>query len=153
MPAFIGFLLGGFADGLIKFFNLFSKNWTISKVLVYFVFYWWLFLSFLALVYKLISNVMSFTNSAINEVNSAIVNPNGELLNVAFAVLKTIGFFEALASTFNNFVPFLGMVLELYIAKISVQKAWQSYLASYHIATLYTTNSASKNGNRFFNKK
>lgn len=40
MPAFIGFLLGGFADGLIKFFNLFSKNWTISKVRVYFVVYW-----------------------------------------------------------------------------------------------------------------
>lgn len=153
MPALIGFLLGGLADGLVSLFNLVSKNWSIAKVYTYFAVYWGLFLSFLALAYKLISNVMSFVNSAINEVNNAIINPNGELLNVAFSVLKTIGFFEALSSTFNNFVPFLVMVLELYIAKISAEKAWQSYLGSYHTATLYSANSASKNGKRFFKKK
>ena len=101
---------------------------------------------------KFIYSVYSFLSSGINTLNNAIVNPNGELLGVAFAVLKTIGFFEALASTFNVFTPFLFGVFAIYALKALSKIAFIKYDSVFKTALLYSSNSKSKNGKRFFKK-
>lgn len=153
MPVVLGWLFSGLVEIFLYFFNLFSKNWTIPIVRAYQVAFFLAFLAFLGALSKFIYSVYSFLASGINSLNDAIVNPNGELLGVAFAVLKTIGFFEALASTFNVFSPFLFGVFLIYTLKALYKIAWVKYDSAYKTATLYSANSASKNGKRFYKKK
>ena len=153
MPAVLGWLFSGLVEIFLYFFNLFSKNWTIPIVRAYQVAFFLAFLAFLGALSKFIYSVYSFLSSGINTLNNAIINPNGELLNVAFAVLKTIGFFEALASTFNVFAPLLFGVFLIYTLKALYKIAWVKYDSAYKTATLYSANSASKNGKRFYKKK
>ena len=128
MPAILGWLFSGLVDVFLYFFNLFSKNWTIPIVRAYQVAFFLAFIAFIGAFFRFAYSVYSFLSSGINTLNNAIVNPNGELLGVAFAVLKTIGFFEALASTFIK------------------------YDSVFKTALLYSSNSKSKNGKRFFKK-
>ena len=153
MPAVLGWLFSGLVDIFLYFFNLFSKNWTIPIVRAYQVAFFLAFIAFIGAFFRFAYSVYSFLSSGINTLNNAIINPNGELLNVAFAVLKTIGFFEALASTFNVFAPLLFGVFLIYTLKALYKIAWVKYDSVYKTATLYSANSASKNGKRFFKKR
>lgn len=153
MPVILGWLFSGLVELFLYFFNLFSKNWTIPIVRVYQMAFFSAFLVFLATLFRFFYRVFSFLVDGINALNNAIVYPSGELVNVVFAVLKTIGFFEALASTFNVFSPFLFGVFLIYTLKALYKIAWVKYDSAYKTATLYSANSASKNGKRFYKKK
>lgn len=153
MPVVLSWLFSGIVSVVIYFFNLFSKNWTISIVRVYQVAFFVSLIAFLTSIFTFLYKIYSYLHSGINTLNNAIVNPNGELLGVAFAVLKTVGFFEALASTFNVFAPFLFAIFNIYVLKILYYIAWQKYDSVFKTALLYTTNPNSRKGKRFFKKK
>ena len=152
MPAILGWLFSGLVDVFLYFFNLFSKNWTIPIVRAYQVAFFLAFIAFIGAFFRFAYSVYSFLSNGINTLNNAIVNPNGELLSVAFAVLKTIGFFEALASTFNVFAPLLFGVFLIYTLKALSKIAFIKYDSVFKTALLYSSNSKSKNGKRFFKK-
>ena len=153
MPAILGWLFSGLVQIFIYFFNLFSKNWTIPIVRAYQVAFFLAFIAFVGAFFRFAYSVYSFLSSGINTINNAIVNPNGELLNVAFAVLKTVGFFEALASTFNVFAPLLFGVFAFYALKALYKFACINYDSILKKPTLYMANFPSKNGKGFFKKK
>ena len=152
MPAILGWLFSGLVDIFLYFFNLFSKNWTIPIVRAYQVAFFLGFIGFIGGFFWFCDSVYCFISIGIKNLYKAIVNPNGELLGVAFAVLKTVGFFEALASTFNVFAPFLFGVFAIYALKALSKIAFIKYDSVFKTALLYSSNSKSKNGKRFFKK-
>ncbi|MBR6953065.1 MULTISPECIES: hypothetical protein [unclassified Campylobacter] len=107
-----------FADFIAKIFGYFSKTIFFVKSITLNTAVKVALGAFVGAIIKLMYNLYNFVTDTMETILNTVYSPTGELLNIAFAVLKSIGFFEAFLNTWKLFSPLIFAFFSLIMLKI-----------------------------------
>ena len=106
-----------FIDKFVGLFNIISKrifvpglillNWAMLAALTTFV------TSLILIIKNLITYIYKFF-----DVLNATTSQTTGLIGISFSVLKSVGFFQALADAFTSFLPFIALFGSLVVMKV-----------------------------------
>lgn len=108
-----------FADFIAKIFGYFSKTAFFAQSITLNLAVKVALGIFVGAIIKLMYNIYNFVTETIEMILNTVYSPTGELLNIAFAVLKSIGFFEAFLNTWKLFSPMIFVFFSLIALKIA----------------------------------